>query len=81
MEIADQDNKKINKVIFNVLYVNINCMYNVFIVFTIFQDLEEKLRAIQALIQENTKNDQVIFDFNMQHYYIFDEFVLLSNRN
>ena len=81
MEIADQDNKKINKVIFNVLCVNINCMYNFVIIFTLFQDLEEKLRAIQALIQENTNNDQVIFDFNMQYYYIFDEFVLLSNRN
>ena len=81
MEIADQDNKKINKVIFNVLYVNINCMHNCIMVFTLFQDLEEKLRAIQALIQENTNNDQVIFDFNMQYYYIFDEFVLLSNRN
>ena len=81
MEIADQDNKKINKVIFNVLYENINCMYNCFMVFTLFQDLEEKLRAIQALIQENTNNNLVIFDFNMQYYYIFDEFVLLSNRN
>ena len=56
-------------------------MHNCIMVFTLFQDLEEKLRAIQALIQENTNNDHVIFDFNMQYYYIFDEFVLLSNRN
>jgi len=56
-------------------------MYNFVMIFTLFQDLEEKLRTIQALIQEHTNNDQVIFDFNMQYYYIFDEFVLLSNRN
>ena len=34
-----------------------------FVVFTIFQDLEEKLRAVQALVEEYISNDQVIFNF------------------
>ena len=42
MEIADQDNKKINKVIFNVLYENINCMYNCLMVFTLFSGFRRK---------------------------------------
>ena len=71
MEIADQDNKKIYKVIFKIRYIS---NFKKYIFFTIFQDLEEKLRTIQDLLQEYISNDQVILYFNMQYYHIFDEF-------
>ena len=81
MEAADQEKTESYKVIFLFYFMwYLFALIIRMVFFTVSQELEEKMRTLEALFQEKNSDYQVIFDYCMRYYQHIQLFLSSFNQ-